>query len=157
MACCSNGLETLIFEILDLKLVYTQVSGLYDNLKIFRNNIEQISELNFSTDFLNKFKQKIIEYLLSEDFLNEQKISSDSFNKKYEEIINIINTNAPVKIISLNKSDNEMIDMFNDIIKEIKKIDLKRKIESLEDEVSLNLDEKRYSELLSLRNQLKGG
>ena len=34
---------------------------------------------------------------------------------------------------------------------------LRKKIESLENEVSLNLDEKLYSELLSLRNQLKSG
>ena len=47
--------------------------------------------------------------------------------------------------------------MFNEIIAEIKKIDLEQKIEFLEDKVSLSLDEKLYSELLSLRNQLKGG
>ena len=47
--------------------------------------------------------------------------------------------------------------MFTEIISEIKKIDLQKKIESLENKVSLNLDEKLYSELLSLRNQLKGG
>ena len=47
--------------------------------------------------------------------------------------------------------------IFNEIISEIKKIDLKKKIEILESEVSLNLDEKLYSKLLSLRNQLKGG
>ena len=46
--------------------------------------------------------------------------------------------------------------MFNEIIDEIKKIDLKQKIELLENKVSLNLDENLYSELLSLRNQLKG-
>ena len=47
--------------------------------------------------------------------------------------------------------------MFNEIIKEIREIELQKKIESLEDKVSLNLDENLYSELLSLRNQLKGG
>jgi len=47
--------------------------------------------------------------------------------------------------------------MFTEIISEIKKIDLQKKIESLENKVSLNLDEKLYSELLSLRSQLKGG
>ena len=36
-------------------------------------------------------------------------------------------------------------------------IELQKKIEFLEDKVSINLDEKLYSELLSLRNQLKGG
>jgi hypothetical protein len=65
--------------------------------------------------------------------------------------------NASVKIISKNRSEGEIISIFNEIIDEIKKVDLRKKIESLEDKVSLNLDEKLYSELLSLRNQLKGG
>ena len=47
--------------------------------------------------------------------------------------------------------------MFNEIVNEIKEIELQKKIEFLEDKVSLNLDENLYSELLSLRNQLKGG
>ena len=65
--------------------------------------------------------------------------------------------NAPVKIISKNKKEEEIVGIFNEIIEEIKKIDLYKKIELLEDRVSLNLDEKLYSELLSLRNQLKSG
>ena len=47
--------------------------------------------------------------------------------------------------------------MFNEILKEIERIALRKKIESLEDKVSLNLDENLYTELLTLRNQLKGG
>ena len=47
--------------------------------------------------------------------------------------------------------------MFNEIISQIKKIELTKKIESLENKVSLNLDENLYTELLSLRNQLKRG
>jgi hypothetical protein len=47
--------------------------------------------------------------------------------------------------------------MFNEIMNEIKKIELRKKIEILEGEVSINLDESLYSELLSLRSQLKGG
>ena len=47
--------------------------------------------------------------------------------------------------------------MFNEILSEIQKIELRRKIENLEEKVSANLDESLYSELLSLRNQLKGG
>jgi hypothetical protein len=47
--------------------------------------------------------------------------------------------------------------IFNEIIKEIKKIDLRLKIDTLEEEVASNLDENLYSELLSLRNQLKSG
>ena len=47
--------------------------------------------------------------------------------------------------------------MFNEIIDEVRTIELRNKIESLEDKVSLNLDENLYTELLSLRNQLKRG
>ena len=47
--------------------------------------------------------------------------------------------------------------IFNEIIKEIKKIDLRSKIDILEERVASNLDENLYSELLSLRNQLKSG
>ena len=65
--------------------------------------------------------------------------------------------NAPIKIIYKNKSEEEIILMFDEIINEIKKIELSKKIESLENKVSINLDETLYSELLSLRNQLKGG
>ena len=55
------------------------------------------------------------------------------------------------------KNEEEIIMIFNEITREIKTIDLRNKIESLEDKVSINLDEKLYSELLSLRNQLKSG
>ena len=56
-----------------------------------------------------------------------------------------------------NKKEPEIVAIFNEIVSEIKKIELRKKIEFLEDKVSLNLDESLYSELLSLRNQLKGG
>ena len=61
------------------------------------------------------------------------------------------------ELVNKSKSENEIILIFNEIIKEIRKIELKKKIEKLEDKVSLNLNESLYSELLSLRNQLKEG
>jgi len=128
-----------------------------NNLDIFRKNIELLSEVNFSSNFLNELRKKIIEHLLSEKFSDDKKISPDNFDQKFKNIINTVSINAPVKIISLNKKDEEIVVMFGEIISEIQKIDLKEKIENLEDKVSLNLDENLYSELISLRNQLKGG
>ena len=78
------------------------------------------------------------------------------FDEKFQGIIDIINNNAPVKIIHKNRSDQEIVLIFSEITSEIKKIELKKKIEFLENKVSSNLDENLYSELLSLRNQLKG-
>ena len=80
----------------------------------------------------------------------------EDLEQKFKDTINLITINAPIKIICKNKSEEEIILMFNEIINEIKKIELRNKIEFLEDKVSINLDETLYSELLSLRNQLKG-
>ena len=106
---------------------------------------------------MNEFKQKLIDFLLSENFFDEKKLNSENFDQKFKDTIDTINTNAPVKVICKNKNEQEVILMFNEIMSDIKKITLKKKIEFLENKVSLNLDENLYSELLSLRNQLKGG
>ena len=127
------------------------------NLDIFRKNIELISEITFSNNLMNEFKKKLIDYLLSEKFFKRKKLEKEDFEEKFENIINLINNNAPVKIIYRNKNESEIISMFNETISQIKKIELTKKIESLEDKVSLNLDENLYTELLSLRNQLKRG
>ena len=128
-----------------------------NNLDIFRKNLELISEITFSTTAMNEFKQKLIDYLLSEKFFNRKKLNLEDFEQKFNDTINLITMNAPIKIIYKNKSEAEIIIMFNEIINEIKKIELRKKIDFLEDKVSLNLDETLYSELLSLRNQLKRG
>ena len=106
---------------------------------------------------MGDLKQKLIDYLLSENFFEKKKINIDDFDEKFKDMINLINNIAPVKIIYKNKNEKEIIIMFNEIKNEIEKIKLQEKIEFLEDKVSLNLDENLYSELLSLRNQLKGG
>jgi len=128
-----------------------------NNLDIFRKNIELLSEITFSNKVMNEFKQKLIDYLLSEKFFKRKKLEIEDFDKKFQDIINTVNTNAPVKIIYKNKNEGEIVSIFNEIMNEIKKIELQEKIEFLEDKVSLNLNENLYSELLSLRNQLKKG
>jgi len=126
-----------------------------NNLDIFRKNIELVSEINFESKTTNEFKQKLIDYLLSEKFFERKKIEINDFEKKYIPLIEEININAPVKIIYKDKSEEKIVSIFKEIVAEIKRIELQKKIQFLEDKVSLNLDENLYSELLSLRNQLK--
>ena len=128
-----------------------------NNLNIFIKNIELISEVIFSSKLIEEFKQRLINYLLSDKFTNNKKLQPNDLDIKYKDIINLINLNAPIKIISQNKKNDEILIMFNELINEMKKIELRERVDSLENEVSLNLDEKLYSELLSLRNQLKSG
>jgi DNA primase len=128
-----------------------------NNLDIFRKKIELISEITFSNNAMNEFKKKLINYLLSEKFFNRNKLNQEDFEQKFKDTINLITKNAPIKTIYKNKNEAEIILMFNEIMNEIKKIELRKKIEFLEDKVSINLDETLYSELLLLRNQLKRG
>jgi len=128
-----------------------------NNLQVFRKNIESFAEVVFFNDILQEFKQKLIDFMLSESSQHVKKIDIENFDTKFKELISNINDYAPIKIILKNKNENEIFMIFNEIVSEIDKINLKSKIESLEEKVSVNLDEKLYSELLSLRNQLKGG
>ena len=128
-----------------------------NNLDIFRKNVEIISEINFDSEIMNDLKTKIINHLSEEKFFDRKNLNIEDFDKKFTNLINLINNNAPVKIICRNKNEYEIISIFHEIKNELKKIDLRKKIESLEHKVSTNLDEKLYSELLSLRNQLKSG
>ena len=128
-----------------------------NNLDVFRKNIELISEVDFTTNILIEFKGKLNEYLMSEKFFDRKAIQLEDFDNKYKETINLIQLNAAVKIIANNKNEDGIITIFNEIVSELKIINLREKIKFLEDKVSINLDEKLYSELLSLRNQLKGG
>jgi len=141
------------FELKEFSILFLVIN----NLDIFRKNIELISEINFLDDKKNEFKQKLIDYLLSEKFFNKKVLDIEDFDMKFKSIINLVNINAPVKIISKNKTEKEIIAIFHEISAEMKKIELQKKIQQLENKVSLNLDENLYLELLSLRNQLKGG
>jgi len=140
-------------ELKEFSILYLIIN----NLDIFRKNIESISDIDFSTKLMNDFKKTLVDYMLSENFFDRKKLKIEDVEEKYINVINLVNTNAPVKIIAKNKDDKEIVFIYNEIVNEIKKIDLRSKIESLESKVSLNLDEKLYSELLSLRNQLKSG
>ena len=128
-----------------------------NNLDIFRKKIELISEITFSSEITNDLKKRLIDYLLSEKFFDRKKLVLEDFEEKFKATINLILSYAPIKMIYKNKNETETISIFNEIIDEIKKIELREKIETLEDKVSANLDESLYSELLSLRSQLKEG
>jgi len=93
----------------------------------------------------NKTKRDILDKTLTDDY-GELLI-----------FLETININAPIKSIAKNKKDEDIMIMFSEIVNELNRIELNKKIESLEVKVSANLDEKLYSELLSLRNQLKRG
>ena len=88
-------------ELKEFSILYLIIN----NLDIFRSNIELVSEITFSSNLMNEFKKKLIDYLLSEKFFERKKLQLEDFDVKFKDIINLINTNAPVKIITKNKNE----------------------------------------------------
>ena len=80
-----------------------------NNLDIFRRNVELISEVKLSSNLMEEFKQKIIDYLLSEKFFERKKLDPNDLDVKYRSVINLINMNAPVKVITKDTNEEKII------------------------------------------------
>ena len=57
-------------------------------------------------------------------------------------------------MITKGKTDQDILDLLNELIHDFKEQDNLKKIESLEKELINNLDESSYSELIRLKSQL---
>ncbi len=128
-----------------------------NNLNYFQDKIEHIAEIEFSDNLFNNFKKQIISYCIADKTNIKDKLDNKDFDGKYSEMINNINKFAPVKSITENKGENDLLNIFQEIIDEIKQIELNNKIERLETKVAKEMDQKLYDELLSLKSHLKSG
>ena len=68
-------------------------------------------------------------------------------------MIKDINQNSVIKNIFLKKSENQQIEMLNEILKELNEIKFSRKIDELENKLIKEFDEKSYSDLMQLKSQ----
>ena len=75
-------------------------------------------------------------------------------NNEYKNVIKEINENSNIQIIAKNKTDQDILDLLDELINDHKEQSNLKKIESLEQKLINNLDESSYSELIKLKNQL---
>ena len=87
------------------------------------------------------------------DEKNKEDISSKIKND-YNKIIEEINENSNIQLIIKNKTDEEILDLLNELVQNHKQQSNLKKIESLEKKLINNLDENSFSELLRLKNQV---
>ena len=85
---------------------------------------------------------------------NDKEDINKKINSSYNKIISEINENSNIQIIIKNKTDEEVANFLNDLIKDHKEQKNLIKIESLEQKLINNLDENSYSQLIELKNQL---
>jgi len=120
-------------------------------LNIALQKIEDISEIKFLSEKNESLKKLIIALLLEGNDKSkiQSKISSD-----YNKLIKEINENSSIQIITKAKNDDAILELLNELLTELKKLNDLKKIESLEKELINNLDENSFSELIKLKSQL---
>ena len=120
-------------------------------LDIASKKLEELSQIEFLTEKNESLKNTIITSVVDG---NDQEEINLKIHTGFDQIIREINENSNIQIITKNKTDQEILDLINELIQEHKEQSNLRKIESLEQKLINNLDENSYSELIKLKNQL---
>ena len=134
-------------EIKEYSLLYI----IYNHPKIIHPRLEILKDIVFSSKSLNNIKGEILE-LISKNSFNEKSI--EELNKKYLNLIEDINKNSVIKNIFLKKSQQEQIELLNEILKELNEIKFTKKIDVLENKLIKDFDEKSFSDLIELKSQI---
>ena len=100
---------------------------------------------------LLEFCPTIISLILDGTDPNEIQLRVKS---EYKSLIDEIHENSNIQMITKAKNNEAILELLNELIKELKELDNLKKIESLEKELINNLDENSYSELIKLKSQL---
>tara|TARA_B100001989_G_scaffold212020_1_gene161589 strand:- start:1982 stop:3769 length:1788 start_codon:yes stop_codon:yes gene_type:complete len=137
-----SKIQIIEFSILSIILNY---------LELATKRLEDLSEIEFLSDKNESLKNDII-FSLTEG--NDRESVSSNINLKYDKIIKEISENSNIQIIAKNKTDQEILELIDELIQDHKEQANLRKIESLEKKLINNLDESSYSELIKLKSQI---
>ena len=134
-------------QIIEFSLLFI----ILNNLEIASERIEELSNIEFISEKNESLKNALISSILKG--IDKSSIST-KINSSYKNIIEEINENSNIQIIVQNKSEQEILDLIEDLIQDHKDQSSLKKIESLEKKLINNLDENSYSELIKLKSQL---
>ena len=126
-------------ELKEFSLLYLMMT----NLNLMRENINLIENVKLFTEINKQIFQKIISKLKSGEQMTIEHLDIDS------QLIEKINKFAPIKHILKNKTENdqEIIELLNDITRDLKDYDLEFRIQELESKFSKDLSETTFNEL----------
>ena len=115
--------------------------------------LEELSEIEFLSE-KNESLKNIIISSISEG--KDMEVINTKIDNGFDKIVKEINENSNIQIIVTNKTDQDILDLFDELISDHKAQSNLKKIESLEQKLINNLDESSYSELIKLKSQLNG-
>ena len=135
-----TGVELKEFSLLYLVL---------NNLKLLQLNIHLIENIKLFTKVNIQIFELIKEKLKSKEHISLEKLKID------KQIIDRIIKFAPIKHILINKSDNEqeIIEILEDISRDLMNYDLEFRIQELESKFSKDLSEATFNELKELKKK----
>ncbi len=134
-------------QIIEFSILYI----ILNYLEIAKKKIEELSELEFLAEKNESLKNLIITSLTDG---SEKEVINSKINTGYNKIIDEINENSNIQIITKNKTESDIEELIDEFIHNHKEQSNLKKIESLEQKLINNLDENSYSELIKLKSQI---
>ncbi len=119
------------------------------NLKLMQENVHLLENIKLFTDINKQIFDKIISKLKSGEKLTIEELEIDN------QLLEKINKFAPIKHILKNKldSDNEIIELLEDINRDLNNYDLEFRIAELESKFSKDMSEATFNELKDLKKK----
>ena len=122
-----------------------------NHFDITLDKVSDLSEIEFLSEKNQNLKNLILSLLTEGLDVNSIKLK---INTKFKKLVDEINENSSIQIILKTKNKENILELLNELIEELKELNNLKKIESLEKELINNLDESSYSELIKLKSQL---
>jgi len=134
-------------ELKEFSLLYL----LIHNLSFFQTNIHLIENIKLLTEINKQIFNSVIYHLKSSEQIAIENLNLD------EQLLDKINKFAPIKHILKNKpkNDNRLIELLDDISKDLFNFDLELRIQELESKFSEDLSETTFNKLKELKNERK--
>ncbi len=137
-----SKIQIIEFSILFILLNYHDLAS---------ERLEELSEAKFLSEKNENFKSTIISSIIGGSIKTLLEFNTA---EKFKNLMDEINENSNIQLITKGKNDQEIIDLIDDLILDLKEQNNLKKIESLEKKLINNLDENSYSELIKLKSQL---
>ena len=134
-------------ELKEFSLLYL----LLNNLSFFQSNIHLIENIKLFTEINKQIFNSLIEKLKSNHPVDIETLNLD------KQLIDKINKFAPIKYIlkKKNKNEDKVIELLDDISKDLFNYNLEFRIQELESKFSKDLSETTFNELKELKNERK--
>ncbi len=134
-------------ELKEFSLLYL----LLNNLSLFQANIHLVKNIKIFTEINKQIFNSIFD-----KFKSSEQISIEDLNLD-KQLLDKINKFAPIKHILQNKpnNDNQIIELLDDISKDLFNHNLELRIQELESKFSKDMSETTFNELKELKNERK--